>query len=670
MGSIKKYFDRDLSWLSFNERVLLEAERSETPVFEKLKFLAIYSSNLDEFYRVRVAAFQRVISDGKLEEKELNDYSYLLREIQSVVDKQQERFGSIYRDIVLPELNSSGIRIAHLDEISVDQKNALREFFRIQVLGSLHQQAEKPFLENRKLYLVVDGLDESGERSLRYLNIPTDRVNRFISVPDGDNHVFLFLDDLIRLYLNEVITGFEIQGVYAIKLNRDAELYLDEAYRSELKKKIQRALSNRSTGSPSRVLIDESMGDEVRERLAQDLDLRAASFVNGARYHNFYDFFSLPNPLKPQLEYPKVRSIRVPELVRSASIFDEIDKKDFLLNFPYQPYDYVLMMFNEAATNPEFTEIRATMYRMAADSAIGAALMTAAKNGKKVVVFVELKARFDEANNITWADKMKAAGVKIIYSIPDIKVHAKVALFTRQKGGKKKRYAFYGTGNFNEKTASIYTDHALLTSDVSMNAELESLLKYLDRGRKEPAPQELLIEGFNMVDRFTEMIDKEIAFAREGKEAQITIKINNLEDKPMIKKLYEASQKGVKINLIVRGILCLRPGVEGLSENIQVFRVVGRYLEHGRVFKFENGGDPLYYMGSADWMKRNLRSRIEVVFPIKDSRLKKQVEDFIRIQLSAHRGTVEINSELQNDFPYEEESNIGAQEAFYRYLKG
>jgi polyphosphate kinase len=336
-----------------------------------------------------------------------------------------------------------------------------------------------------------------------------------------------------------------------------------------------------------------------------------------------------------------------------------------MLHFPYQPYDYVLRLFNEAATDSSVTEIRATMYRMSSSSAIARALINASKNQKKVVVFVELKARFDEENNIEWAAKMKMAGVKIIYSIPEIKVHAKVALITRKKGKTKSRIAFYGTGNFNEKTAKIYTDHALLTADQELNEELHRLLRHLENGKVEPRPNQLLVAGFNMVKKFNELIEREIEFARRGKKAEITIKLNNLQDKPMIRKLYEAAANGVKIKLIIRGICCLNPE---MSDNIQVYRVVGRFLEHGRVFRFENDGNREIFLGSADWMKRNLHHRIEVIFPLKEEALKQEIEGFINIQLSAYRGTVVLDGKLSNHFPFEEVSELGAQEAFYKLL--
>jgi polyphosphate kinase len=658
------FIDRDLSWLSFNERVLLEAEKPYTPVIEKLRFLAIYSSNLDEFYRVRVAAFQRAVSDAKGKSEDIEEVKLLLIKIQKTVDTQQRKFGKIYRETVLPELEAQGIKIWRDNQLDLDQTAFLLRYFQTKVRGLIHFQEEPVFLENRMLYLAVSIEDKAGEQRLIYVNIPTES-NRFIAYPSSDEKTFIFLDDLIRIHLPVLFPDHQVLSSYSIKMNRDAELYLEDEYRGDLKKKILKSLSKRSGGAPSRLLVDEQMPQELREKVGQSLGLETDRFIEGARYHNFSDFFGFKNPFGSELEYPRLKEIRIEAFEKATSLLDLIEKGDQLLHFPYQPYDYVLRLFNEAATDHSVTEIRATMYRMSSSSAIAKAFISAAKNGKKVVVFIELKARFDEANNIEWSEKMKAAGVKIIYSIPDIKVHAKVALFTRQKKGRATQIAFYGTGNFNEKTAAIYTDHALLTANPVLNKELDQLLKHLEDGKVKANPSNLLIAGFNMVKRFSQLVDREIAFARRGVKAEITIKLNNLEDKSMIRKLYEAAANGVKVNLITRGICCLRPDA---NEHIEVTRVVGRFLEHGRVFYFKNGGKDKLFMGSADWMKRNLHSRIEVVFPILDKALQEEMMKLLDIQQSAHRGTAFLDGDLTNQFPFEEVSKVTAQEEFYQFL--
>jgi len=664
MTSVAAFIDRDISWLSFNGRVLLEAEKSYTPVIEKLRFLAIYSSNLDEFYRVRVAAFQRAVKNAEDESQQFDDLKFLLEKIQSIVKFQQREFGRIYKTVVLPELEEKGVRIWQDEPLDRHQSDCLKRYFKTVVQGLIHFQETKVFLENRKLYLAVSLKSKQGKTRLVYINIPSE-VNRFVPFPVGGGKSFMFLDDLIRLHLTQLFPDDEVQSAYSIKMNRDAELYLEEEYRGDLKKKILNSLSKRSGGAPSRLLVDENMPREMRYVLERTSGIDSDMFIDGARYHNFSDFFEFQNPFGDEWEYPKQRAIRLSAFERAESLLDLIEAGDRLLHFPYQPYDYVLRLFNEAATDHDVTEIRATMYRMSSSSAIAKALINAARNGKKVVVFVELKARFDEVNNIGWSEKMQEAGVKIIYSIPDIKVHAKVALITRQKGRERRRIAFYGTGNFNEKTAAIYADHALLTANAGLNEELDQLLKYLENEKVEPKPENLLIAGFNINEKFFQFIDREIDLARQGRKALIILKINNLEDKPMIKKLYSAAEKGVNVQIIVRGICCLNPE---MSENIEVRRVVGRYLEHGRLFYFENGGNGKIYSGSADWMKRNLHRRIEVVFPVYDPDLCEQLKNLLKIQLAPQQGTVLLNAKLQNRFVFEDKSDISAQEAFYQYL--
>jgi polyphosphate kinase len=657
--------DRDISWLSFNERVLLEAERPYTPLIEKLRFLAIYSSNLDEFYRVRVAAFQRAAENADEESEQYEELRDLLQKIHDIVDEQQVKFGDIYRRVVLPQMAKQKVRIWQGESLDIHQEKCLTRYFQTHARGFIHFQEGTVFLENRKLYLAVSLAKNQGTQRIVFVNIP-EELSRFVSYPATEGKAYMFLDDLIRMHLPLLFPEEIVRSAYSVKMNRDAELYLEEEYRGDLKEQILNSLSKRSDGAPSRLLVDEKMPEDLRKKVEESIGLDSEMFIDGGRYHNFSDFFDFENPVGTEWEYPVRREVRVAAIENADSILDLIEERDQLLHFPYQSYDYVLRLFNEAATDGSVTEIRATMYRMSSSSAIAKALINAARNGKKVVVFVELKARFDEVNNIRWSEKMQEAGVKIIYSIPDIKVHAKVALFTREKDGRKSRIAFYGTGNFNEKTAAIYADHALLTSNANINEELDRLLKYLDTGDIKPDPKHLLIAGFNINERFFHFIDREIDFAKSGQEAEIFVKINNLEDESIIRKLYEAAEAGVRIKLIVRGICCLNPEV---NKNIEVRRVVGRYLEHGRVFCFNNGGEKEIYSGSADWMSRNLHRRIEVVFPLVDEKLFKEMEDYLDIQWSAHRGTVVLDGELNNLFAFDEESDVSAQEDFYQMLK-
>ena len=414
--------------------------------------------------------------------------------------------------------------------------------------------------------------------------------------------------------------------------------------------KIQRQIQKRNLGTPSRFLYSKSMSDELSSFLQDVFDLSDDDMVPGGEYHSLFDFFQLPNPIGKSLEYEPLHPLRHNKIDEHRSIFSAIDESDRMLHFPYHTYSYILQFFNQAAADPHVKEIKVAFYRMASQSLIGNALISAARNGKKVTVFIELKARFDEENNLRWAERMQEAGVSIIYSIPGLKVHAKVALVKKKtEEGKTKNYCFFGTGNLNESTATIYADHGLLTCDEGMGDELDGLFKYLYK-RKPPKPfKNLLVSQFNIIDGYTALIDREIENVKNGGNGHFVVKLNNLEETGMIDKLYEASRAGVKVDLIIRSICCLIPGIDGMSENITVRRVVGRYLEHARVFWFHNNGDDEIYMGSADWMKRNLKSRIEVNFPIYDEDIKAQIKELITLQLEDNTKAVVLDEQHKNN---------------------
>lgn len=672
--------DRDLSWLTFNHRVLMEARRPEVPLYEKIKFLAIFSSNLDEFFRVRFASlksFKKLKSKKSMEEVDVKEG--LLEEIIEVVKLQQKEFGMIYKDLIIPELAKHHIRIWSGEELSELNRKSLNHYFKSRVLAYIQPAEVDPkgkqqiFLQNRGLYFAIKlrSRDEAMRERLMIVNIPSDHQPRFAELATGDDtHMYMFLDDMLRLNLPFLFPDDFILGVWSVKLNRDADLYIEDEFSGDLVEKITNQLHQRNIGAPSRFLYDMHMPDDVLKALRKSLNLSKDELVPGGRYHNFFDFFAFPNPLYPKLESEKWPSLRNPELENEISLLNAIEKKDYLLHFPYESYDYVLRLFNEAANDPYVREIRTTLYRVASDSVIANALISAAHNGKKVVVFMELKARFDEENNIKWARAMEKAGIKIIYSIPGLKVHAKVALITRKSPGGPGRIAFFGTGNFNEKTAAIYADHGLCTSNEQMTGELEKLLQYLHKKKKDPKPETLLISQFNMPDKFRTLIDREIAHVNNNFAGHIIIKVNNLEDPLMIEKLYQASNAGVKIDLIVRGICCLVPGQKGFSENIRVRRIVDRYLEHARIFWFRNRGEHEIFMGSADWMKRNLYYRIEVVFPILDEVYKKEIEKNLEFQLKDNFKAVELNARLDNVEMEKPKRVVLAQKGFYTWIKG
>ncbi len=674
------YINRDISWLSFNGRVLEEANDHTLPVFERLKFLAIYSSNLDEFYRVRVATLNNLknLESAKLSKKIQVDPKYILEKIKEIVAGQLDSFGSILRKSILPELRRNGIYLTyHEKEIPESAIEAIHSFFKSHVLSYLQpviiHDSSKIFLENRHLYLLLRLAHTSTKEVFyAYVNIPEEPISRFFSKQIKDKTYFIFLDDIIRLNLHYIFPGYDVSDAFSIKLNRDADLHIENEYEGNLVENIKSHLKRRKIGVPSRLLYDSSMPLDMLDAITQTSEYDEQDLFEGGRYHNLHDLFALPNPKKPELEISKWKPLQKSVLSSSQSIFATLDKQDILLHFPYHSYDYVLQFFNEAAVDPHVTEINATFYRVASDSFIVNALIGAARNQKKVHAFVEVKARFDEENNIKWAKKMEEAGVKITYSLPGLKVHAKAALvFKKDEEGNRSSYAYLGTGNFNEKTAGIYTDHGLLTTHEGLSNELKSVFNYLYRQKPIHGFNYLLVSQFNIIDRFSELIQNEIDNVKSGHIGSIIIKLNNLEDTRMIDKLYEASLAGVKIILLIRGICRLVPGTNAHGASIRVYRLVDRYLEHSRIFIFHNKGENKVYMGSADWMKRNLSDRIEIIFPILDTTLQKEVIQYVTFQLNDNVKLRMLDSSLANiAVPRKKDSPlIRAQFHIYEWLK-
>jgi polyphosphate kinase len=678
------FLNRDLSWLSFNHRVLMEAADKTVPLYSRISFLSIFSSNLDEFFRVRMPSIFAFTSIDAKKTSLRDEYPKdLVKNVQTTVWQHQEEFGSILRNQIIPELKENHICLYYNEPVKTEHTETVREYFLSHVLSFMQPvilQKENQasfFLENNALYFVVDieANEQTGKRYYALLNIPSANLPRFSELPMiGNDHYIIFLDDVIRENVNEVFPGFKVNGLYSIKLTRDAEMNLEDEFIGDIAEKIEKQLEKREAGHATRLLYDNTLPAETKEFIQKYLQLRDEEMVEGGRYHNMKDLGSLPNPMKGKLSSPSWPAVPHPGFDNHHSIFESITQGEKLLHLPYHSYNYILRFFNEAAIDPNVKEIYVTLYRVAADSHIVNALISAAKNGKKVTVFVELKARFDEANNLKWSKKMKAAGIKIINSIPGLKVHAKTALVKRMEDRQMKNYSFMATGNFNEATARFYTDHVFFTTNKDFGQELEWLFDYL-QSRKQPSEylkmpfEHLLVSQFNMIKRFEKLIDREIKNASKGRPAGIIIKLNNLQERAMIEKLYEASKVGVKVQLIVRSICGLAPGVAGQSENITVRRLVDRYLEHARVFVFHNNGEPLYLMGSADWMNRNLHSRIEVVFPVYDKNLCKEIDDILQMQLSDNSKAVYINIEMDNRRVNNYNNFFAAQEGIYQYVK-
>ncbi len=680
------YLNRDLSWLSFNHRVLMEAADESVPLYSRISFLSIFSSNLDEFFRVRMPSIYAFTSIEAKKTSLREEYPRdLVQQVQTTVFRHQEEFGLILTGQILPELKRNHIYLYYGDLIREEHKETIREYFLSRVLSFLQpvilrkENQASVFLENNFLYFIVDleATDKPGDHRYAVLNIPSDHLPRFTELPSiEEDHYILFLDDAVRENLQEVFPGFTVRGAYSVKLTRDAEMNFEDEFTGDIAEKIENKLAKRELGHSTRFLYEHSMPPEMQDFVRKYFELREEEMVDGGRYHNLKDLGSLPNPQKGNLTYALWPSVSHPGFHNHRSIFQSILEKERQLHLPYHSYNYILRFFNEAAIDPKVKEIFVALYRVAADSHIVNALISAARNGKKVTVFVELKARFDEANNLRWSKKMKAAGIRIINSIPGLKVHAKVALIKRVEDKQWQNYSFMATGNFNESTGRFYTDHVFFTTNPEFSVELEWLFEYL-QSRKQASDymkipfKHLLVSQFNMVKRFNQLIDREIENAKAGKPAGIIIKLNNLQEREMIGRLYEASLAGVKMQLIIRSICCLAPGLENQSENITVHRIVDRYLEHARVFVFHNNGQPEYYLGSADWMNRNLHSRIEVIFPLYDKKLCEEIGQILQLQLSDCCKAVWLNKDLENQrIPFSASGpTLSSQEAIYGYVK-
>ena len=668
------FFDRDLSWLQFNERVLQEAKDPSVPLYERLKFLAIYSSNLDEFFRVRVSSL-RSLRKMKDAAQQLNlKPKKTLREIKRIVNLQQEEFGRIFTDEILPQLRENKIHLLKDDELNDEQKEFASEFFKTEIKRYLVpfvilEESVDVFLENRKLYLVVQ-FDPDGE-NLGLIGIPHE-LSRFVSLPaDADKHCITYVDDILRLNLSEVFPGHTIYGTYAIKMSRDAELYLGDEFSGDLIARLEERVKERSKGLPMRFLYDKEMPETVLKKLRKTFNISKYDIIPGARYHNFNDFMGFPNPTgNPKLHdkpLPPLEHHRLPE---KGSILEAIRQRDHLLHFPYQRYDYVPRLIREAAGDPDVESISITLYRVASNSVVTEALLEALSKGKQVFAFIEAKARFDEESNLFWGRKLEQAGASVKYSFPGIKVHTKLLLLQTTADSKTRSVAYLGTGNFNEKTARIYADHALLTAKNKLTVEVSRVFEMLKGTVIAPQCKKLFVSPFTTRIRFEERIDQEIENAKNGIDAWMILKMNSLQDKQMIQKLYQASAAGVQIQIIVRGFCCLIPGIPGVSDNIRVTSIVDRFLEHARVYIFANGGNNKVYLASADWMTRNLDRRIEVVFPISDKALQAELRSIIDLQLSDNTKARIIDQQQTNQRAVAggSEEAIRAQTATYQML--
>jgi len=653
--------NREISWLRFNDRVLQEAADSNVPVIERIRFLGIFSNNRDEFFRVRVATLKRMESASKKALKLIDeDLEELLSEIQRMVIAEQHKSEKIYRSI-LKELESEKIFIINENQLLPEHIPFIKDYFISNVLPSLApimlDSAPKfPYLKDKSIYFTIKMTKWGKEEKIKYalIEISSDTTPRFIVLPEIQNKKYvIFLDDVIRYCLDDIFSIFDYDDIeaYTIKLTRDAELNIDNDVSKALLDKLSNELKNRKKGAPVRLVYDSEIPKDMLNLLMKKINvLKEDNLIPGGRYHNFKDFMQFPNVGVSALRYKNIIPLHDKDLDIHKSSFKILREKDILLTFPYQSYHHIIDLLREASIDPKVTAIDITLYRLASNSNIVNALINAAKNGKSVTAIVELKARFDEEANIFWAKKLEEEGAKVIYGATGLKVHSKLFIIYRKEKDQINKYAHIGTGNFNENTAKLYSDFSLLTSSKKITNELKKLFEFYLDNKKKATFKHLLVSPFTMRRGLTTLIENEIKNAKTKKPAYIDLKMNSLVDEAMIKKLYAASNAGVKIRLIIRGICCIVPQLGGSSTNIKAISIVDKFLEHGRLFIFCNNEKSLTFISSGDWMTRNIDHRSEVAVPIYDKDIQKELKEIFEIQWSDNTKARILNSKQDNHY--------------------
>lgn len=680
IASKNKFVPRDLSWLSFNERVLQEAADVNVPLLERIKFLGIFSSNLDEFFRVRVATIKRLIKKrGK--GKDFFNYKAedILIQIQKTVKAQQEKFEDIYQSI-LKQLETNNIFIINENQLTLSQGIFVRDYFRENVLPLLtpillEGLTTTPYMKDKTIYLLITLTKKNNIHKTKHalIEIPVGLLPRFLVIPDNDKYIIL-LDDIIRYCLDEVFYFFDydIAHAYTVKITRDAELDIENDVTKSLVKKVAESIKRRKTGTPTRLVYDETLPNITLNYILKKLNLKKDHNLQpGGRYHNFVDFINFPKIGSASLSNEIIKPI-IPAVYQQAkSWLNIIKKQDVMLHFPYHSYDMIIHVLREASMDPKVTSINITLYRVAKNSRIINSLINAVRNGKKVMCLVELQARFDEEHNIISANRLIEEGAKIVYGVPGLKTHGKLFLISRIENNQSVDYAHVGTGNFNESTSKIYCDHSLLTADKRITKEVKRVFEFYYNNYKTGNYRHLLIAPFYMRKRLNHLIDNEIENAKIGKNASIFLKLNSLTDEQLITKLYEASQAGVKIKIIIRGVCSLIPQLKNVSTNIEAISIVDKYLEHARVFIFYNNGNEKYFISSADWMPRNLDFRSEVAVPVYDKTIQNELRNIMDIQWQDNVKARIINATQDNQYVSEyrnQKVKTRAQDAIYDYL--
>lgn len=684
----KKYIDREKSWLTFNARVLQEAADESVPLLDRLRFLGIFSNNLDEFFRVRYAAIRRMRFENIDDEKVLGGISAdkLLKEITEIVIEHQSESLRILSEIE-QKLEKENIFIVNEKQISSEQEKFIKDFFIRTVSPAvvtimLNDLDSFPILKDTSGYLAVKLVMNNGEdndkskgKTTRYaiVEIPN-TINRFVVLPsNSEKQYIIMLDDVIRLNLNYIFNIFDYKSMSAhmIKITRDAQLEFDSDLSKSFIEKISDSVKERRVGEPVRFVYDQAIEKDTLAFFLDRMEIDSSdSLIPGGRYHNRRDYMNFPNLGRYDLLYKQNPPLSIPGLDIEGSILEKIRQKDYLLNAPYQSFSYIIKFLREAALDPKVVSIKITLYRLAKNSQIVSSLINAAKNGKKVIVQIELQARFDEASNIFYAEQMQTEGIELIFGMKGLKVHSKICIIERLEDKKVKRYGFISTGNFNENSAKVYTDITLFTANTPILKDVSKVFDFFEINYKIHRYKHLFVSPHYTRSKFTKLIDKEILNAQLGKEAYIKLKMNSLSDFKMIDKLYEASNAGVKIQLIIRGICCLIPGVKGMSENIEAISIVDNYLEHSRLYIFCNQNKPEVYISSADFMTRNIEARVEVTCPIYDEDIKNELIETFEIGWNANVKARIHSENLKNEYRRKgDEKPFRAQLEMYNYYK-
>lgn len=670
------YINREISWLQFNARVLQEAQDETVPLIERLRFLGIFSNNLDEFFKVRYATVKRIVQAGKGGKNQLGGIKAkeLLEIITQIVINQQSESLEILKTI-RERLIEENIYIIDETQIDKDQHDFIKQYFLREVSPALvtiilNDAVVLPNLKDSAAYLAVRMLMPGDKKQFALIEIPKS-VNRFVVLPkQGDKSYIIMVDDLLRHCLSDIFNIFDYKSISAhmIKITRDGELDFESDLSKSFIEKISDSVKHRQVGEPVRFVYDKTINKETLMFLMSKMGIEGTdSVIPGGRYHNRRDYMGFPSLGRTDLMYDKIEALPIKGLSFQKSIFKAIANKDYLLHAPYQTFSYVVKFLREAALDPKVKTIKITIYRLAEISHIASSLINAAINGKSVTVSIELRARFDEQANIDYAQQMEDEGVNLIFGVAGLKVHSKMCIIEREEGKKLKRYGFISTGNFNESTAKIYTDYTLFTASQKILKDVNKIFEFFETNYKINTYKHLIVSPHYTQKAVFKLIDNEIENVKNGKEGIIRLKMNSISSYPMIDKLYEASRAGVKIQMIVRGLCCLIPGVNGMSENIEVISVVDKFLEHSRIYIFGNNGDTKLYISSADWMTRNIENRVEVSCPIYDEAIKNEIIETFNISWSDNVKARVLNDSQENEYRINNNEKVRSQFAVYDY---